>query len=34
MTTKIYNIELDWIIIEKILTRLVLTAVSYNCLLP
>jgi len=33
MVTKIYNIELDWIIIEKIVMRVVLTVVSYNCLL-
>jgi len=32
MTTKIYNIELDWIIIEKIVMRVVLAIVGYSCL--
>jgi len=32
MTSKIYNIELDWIIIEKIVMRAVLAVVSFNCL--
>jgi hypothetical protein len=31
MSTTIYNIELDWILIEKIIMRIVLVAVSYNC---
>jgi len=30
----IYNVELDWVIIEKIVMRAVLAAVSYNCLIP
>jgi len=29
----VYNIELDWIIIEKIVMRAVLAAVAYNCVL-
>ena len=33
MSTTIYNIELDWIIIEKIVMRAVLAVVSYNCVL-
>jgi len=33
MTTTIYNIELNWIIIEKIVMRAVLAAVAYNCVL-
>jgi hypothetical protein len=32
MSTTIYNIELDWIIIEKIVMRAILAAVSYECL--
>jgi len=32
MSSKIYNIELDWIIIEKIVMRAVLAVVSFNCL--
>jgi hypothetical protein len=32
MTSKIYNIELDWIIIEKIVMRAVLAVVGFNCL--
>ena len=32
MTTKVYNIELDWVIIEKIVMRAVLAVVGYNCL--
>jgi len=31
MASKIYNIELDWVIIEKIVMRAVLAAVAYNC---
>jgi hypothetical protein len=31
MSTTIYNIELDWILIEKIVMRVVLAVVSYNC---
>ena len=33
MASKIYNIELDWVIIEKIVMRAVLAAVAYNCVL-
>ena len=33
MTSKVYNIELDYVIIEKIVMRAVLALVSYNCLL-
>ena len=29
----VYNVELDWIIIEKIVMRAILAAVSYNCLI-
>jgi hypothetical protein len=29
----VYNIELDWVIIEKIVMRAVLAAVAYNCVL-
>jgi len=31
MSTTIYNIELDWILIEKIIMRVVLAALAYNC---
>ena len=31
MTTTIYNIELDWILIEKIIMRAVLAILAYNC---
>jgi len=31
--TTVYNIELDWIIIEKIVMRAVLAAVAYNCVI-
>jgi len=34
MSTKIYNIELDYILIEKIVMRAVLAVVGYNCLMP
>jgi len=27
----IYNVELDWLIIEKIVMRAVLAGVAYNC---
>jgi len=33
MSTTIYNIELNWVIIEKIVMRAVLAAVAYNCVL-
>ena len=29
----IYNIELDYVLIEKIVMRAVLAAVAYNCVL-
>jgi len=29
----VYNIELDWLIIEKIVMRAVLAAVAYNCVI-
>jgi len=29
----IYNIELNWVIVEKIVMRAVLAAVAYNCVL-
>jgi hypothetical protein len=29
----VYNVELDWVIIEKIVMRAVLAAVAYNCVL-
>jgi len=29
----VYNIELDWVIIEKIVMRAVLAAVAYNCVI-
>jgi len=29
----VYNVELDWIIIEKIVMRAILATVSYNCLI-
>ena len=31
--TTVYNIELDWIIIEKIVMRAVLAAVAYQCVI-
>ena len=34
MTTKVYNVELDYILIEKIIMRVVLAVVGYNCLTP
>jgi len=30
----VYNIELDYVLIEKIVMRAILAAVSYNCFLP
>ena len=33
MAAKIYHVELDWILIEKIVMRAVLAVVSYNCAL-
>lgn len=32
MTSKIYNIELDYVLIEKIIMRAVLAVVGFNCL--
>jgi len=32
--TTVYNVELDYILIEKIVMRAILAAVSYNCLIP
>ena len=29
----VYNIELDWVIIEKIVMRAVLAAVTYECII-
>jgi len=29
----VYHIELDWVIIEKIVMRAVLAAVAYNCVI-
>jgi len=29
----IYNVELDYVLIEKIVMRAILAAVSYNCLI-
>ena len=31
--TTVYNIELDYVLIEKIVMRAILAAVSYNCLI-
>jgi len=31
MSTTIYNVEVDMILVEKILMRVVLAAVAYNC---
>jgi len=31
--TTVYNIELDWLIIEKIVMRAVLAAVAYQCVI-
>jgi len=31
--TTVYNVELDWIIIEKIVMRAVLAAVAYQCVI-
>ena len=33
MATTVYNVEMDWIIIEKIIMRAVLAVVSYNCVI-
>jgi hypothetical protein len=29
----VYNVELDWVIIEKIVMRAVLAAVAYECVI-
>jgi|TARA_R100000306_G_C4293948_1_gene101586 hypothetical protein len=29
----VYNVELDWLIIEKIVMRAVLAAVAYECVI-
>ena len=29
----VYNVELDWLIIEKIIMRAVLAAVAYECVI-
>jgi hypothetical protein len=34
MSTTIYNVEVDMVLVEKIVMRAVLAAVSYNCLIP
>jgi len=31
--TTVYNVELDYVLIEKIIMRAILAAVSYNCLI-
>ena len=31
--TTVYNIELNWVIIEKIVMRAVLAAVAYQCVI-
>tara|TARA_Y100001951_G_C11055265_1_gene137856 strand:- start:280 stop:405 length:126 start_codon:yes stop_codon:yes gene_type:complete len=31
MSTTIYNVELDWVMIEKIATRIVILAVAIQC---
>ena len=33
MSTTIYNVELDYVLIEKIVMRAVLAAVAYNCVI-
>ena len=33
MSTTIYNVELDMVLVEKIVMRAVLAAVAYNCVL-
>jgi len=33
MSTTIYNIELNWVIIEKVVMRAVLAAVAYQCVI-
>jgi len=31
MSTTIYNIEIDWFLIEKIIMRVVMGILAYNC---
>jgi len=31
MTTKIYNVQFDYVLIEKIAVRLVVLVLAYNC---
>ena len=33
MPSTIYNVEIDMVLVEKIIMRTVLATVSYNCLL-
>jgi len=33
MSTTIYNVELDMVLVEKIVMRAVLAAVSYTCVI-
>ena len=33
MSTTIYNVDVDMVLVEKIVMRAVLAAVSYNCLI-
>jgi hypothetical protein len=33
MSTTIYNVEVDMVLVEKIIMRAVLAAVSYNCVI-
>ena len=33
MSTTIYNVEVDMVLVEKIVMRAVLAAVAYNCVL-
>jgi len=33
MASKVYNIELDYVLIEKIVMRAVLAAIAYNCVI-
>ena len=33
MSTTIYNVDIDYVLLEKIVMRAVLAAVAYNCVL-
>ena len=33
MTTTIYNVEVDMVLLEKIIMRAILAAVTYECLM-